>query len=72
MSWLERHEPWIDWKSKTLGATHFAPSGALVSHEPRGHEAESAMVLDIGMSELVSNEVAVVPERGSQDVRGAV
>ncbi|KAG2794467.1 hypothetical protein PC118_g23047 [Phytophthora cactorum] len=29
------------------------------------------MVLDIGMSELVSNEVAVVPERGSQDVRGA-
>ncbi|KAG2818866.1 hypothetical protein PC111_g12138 [Phytophthora cactorum] len=72
MAWLERHEPWIDWRSKTLGATHFAPSGALVSHEPtsarkqkrfwRGHEAESAMVLDIGMSELVSNEVAVVPE----------
>ncbi|KAG3128345.1 hypothetical protein PI126_g21442 [Phytophthora idaei] len=29
------------------------------------------MVLDIGMSELVSNEVAVVHERGSQDVRGA-
>ncbi|KAG3233510.1 hypothetical protein PI124_g21416 [Phytophthora idaei] len=29
------------------------------------------MVLDIGMSELVSNEVAVVPERGSQGVRGA-
>ncbi|KAG2763128.1 hypothetical protein Pcac1_g25194 [Phytophthora cactorum] len=29
------------------------------------------MVLDIGMSELVSNEVAVVPERDSQDVRGA-
>ncbi|KAG3058188.1 hypothetical protein PI125_g25273 [Phytophthora idaei] len=82
MAWLERHEPWIDWRSKTLGATHFAPSGALVSHEPtsarkqkrfwRGHEAESAMVLDIGMSELVSNEVAVGPEQGSQDVRGAV
>ncbi|KAG2781981.1 hypothetical protein PC116_g9120 [Phytophthora cactorum] len=29
------------------------------------------MVLDIGMSELVSNEIAVVHERGSQDVRGA-
>ncbi|KAG3183294.1 hypothetical protein PC128_g14230 [Phytophthora cactorum] len=81
MAWLEHHEPWIDWRSKTLGATHFAPSGALVSHEPtsakkqkrfwRGHEDESAMVLDIGMSELVSNEVAVVPERDSQDVRGA-
>ncbi|KAG2760895.1 hypothetical protein PC116_g23120 [Phytophthora cactorum] len=81
MAWLERHEPWIDWRSKTLGVTHFAPSGALVSHEPtsarkqkrfwRGHEAESAMVLDIGISELVSNEVAVVPERGPQEVRGA-
>ncbi|KAG4235385.1 hypothetical protein PC116_g16469 [Phytophthora cactorum] len=81
MAWLERHEPWIGWRSKTLGATHFAPSGALVSHEPtsarkqkrfwRGHEAESAMMLAIGMSELVSNEIAVVHERGSQDVRGA-
>ncbi|KAG3195954.1 hypothetical protein PC128_g8055 [Phytophthora cactorum] len=81
MAWLERHEPWIDWRSKTLGATHFAPSGALVSHERtsarkqnrfwRGHEAELVMVLDIPMSELVSNEVPVVQERGSQDVRGA-
>ncbi|KAG2877646.1 hypothetical protein PC115_g23304 [Phytophthora cactorum] len=81
MAWLERHEPWIDWRSKTLCATHFAPSGALVSHELTparkqkrfwcGHMAESALVLDIGMSELVSNEVAIVHERGSQDVRGA-
>ncbi|OWY96373.1 reverse transcriptase [Phytophthora megakarya] len=69
MAWLESHEPWIDWKSKTLGATRSSPSGALASHEPtsakrqkrywRGHKAESAMVLDIGMSEMVSNEVAV-------------
>ncbi|KAG2937684.1 hypothetical protein PC115_g4084 [Phytophthora cactorum] len=80
MAWLERHEPWIDWRSKTLGATHLAPIGALV-HEPtsarkqkrfwRGHEAESALVLGIRMSELVSNEVAIVHERGLQDVRGA-
>ncbi|RAW24699.1 hypothetical protein PC110_g18879 [Phytophthora cactorum] len=79
MAWLERHWPWIDWRSKTLGATHFAPSGALASHGPtparkqkrlwRGHKAESALVLDIGMSELVNNEVAIVHERGSQDVR---
>ncbi|KAG2922793.1 hypothetical protein PC117_g15885 [Phytophthora cactorum] len=77
MAWLERHWPWIDWRSKTLGATHFAPSGALASHGPtparkqkrlwRGHKAESALVLDIGMSELVNNEVAIVHERGSQD-----
>ncbi|OWZ14113.1 hypothetical protein PHMEG_00012447, partial [Phytophthora megakarya] len=25
MAWLERHEPWIDWRSMTLGATHFLP-----------------------------------------------
>ncbi|GMF34480.1 unnamed protein product [Phytophthora fragariaefolia] len=34
MAWLEHHEPWIGWWSKTLGATHFSPSGALASHEP--------------------------------------
>ncbi|KAI9988522.1 hypothetical protein PInf_021953 [Phytophthora infestans] len=52
-------------------------SGALVSHEPisarkqkrfwREHEAEAAVVQDIGTSEVVSNEVAVCPE----GVRGA-
>ncbi|OWZ17855.1 reverse transcriptase [Phytophthora megakarya] len=69
MTWLESHEPWFDWKSKTLGPTRSFHSGALTSHEPtsakrqkrywRGHKAESAVVLDIGMSEMVSNEVAV-------------
>ena len=34
MAWLERHEPWIDWRSKTLGATRDVPSKALESHEP--------------------------------------
>lgn len=34
MAWLERHETWIDWRSKTLGATRTVPSGALVSYEP--------------------------------------
>ncbi|ETN03557.1 hypothetical protein PPTG_15767 [Phytophthora nicotianae INRA-310] len=77
MAWLERHEPWIDWKSKTLGATRPSPSGALVSHEPtsarkqkrywREHEAEAAVVLDIGMSELIYNEVVVCP---GEDERG--
>ena len=34
MSWLERLEPWIDWRSKTLGATRNVPSEDLESHEP--------------------------------------
>ena len=25
MAWLERHEPWIDWRSKNLGATRNVP-----------------------------------------------
>ena len=33
MAWLERHEPWIDWRSKTLGATRNVPSKALESHK---------------------------------------
>ncbi|KAG2873050.1 hypothetical protein PC114_g26045 [Phytophthora cactorum] len=75
LSWLERQEPRIDWRSETLGATYFTPSGAMVSHEPnsarkqkrfwRGHEAKSAMVQGIGMSELVSNDVFVGPEQSS-------
>ena len=32
-AWLECHEPWIDWGSKTLGATRTTPSGSLESHE---------------------------------------
>ncbi|POM77493.1 Reverse transcriptase, partial [Phytophthora palmivora] len=62
MAWLERHEPWIDWKSKTLGATHFSPDGALASHEPtsartqkrywREHWTEMVSLLDVGVSEL--------------------
>ena len=66
MAWLERHDPWIDWRSKTLGATRTAPSGALESHEPtsarnqkrywREPLADNVSVLDIGMSELVDSD----------------
>ena len=67
MAWLERHEPWIDWRSKTLGATRNVPSEALESHEPtfarrqkrywREPLTEDVNVLDIGMSELVNSNV---------------
>ena len=67
MAWLERHEPWIDWRSKTLGATRNVPSEALDSHEPtfarqqkrywREPLTEDVNVLDIGMSELSNSNV---------------
>ncbi|GMF28603.1 unnamed protein product [Phytophthora fragariaefolia] len=83
MAWLERHGPWIDWRSKTLGATHFSPGGALASHEPtsarkqkrlwRGHWTDMVNVLDIGMSEMMDTESVVVksPEQSSWVERGA-
>ena len=67
MAWLERHEPWIDWRSKTLGATRNVSSD-LGSHEPtfarqqkrywREPLTESVSVLDIGVSELVDSDVS--------------
>ncbi|KAE8878986.1 hypothetical protein PF003_g36967 [Phytophthora fragariae] len=77
MAWLERHDPWIDWRSKTLGATHFSPGGALANHEPtsartqkpywREHWTESVSVLDVGVSEMMhtTDVGAVLPEVGS-------
>ncbi|GMF60064.1 unnamed protein product [Phytophthora fragariaefolia] len=69
MPWLERHEPWIDWGSQTLSATHFSPSGALASHEPtsarkqkrfwREHWTLVVNVLDIGMSGMMDTESVV-------------
>ena len=34
IAWLERHEQWVNWRSKTLGDTRNVPSEALESHEP--------------------------------------
>ncbi|GMF22950.1 unnamed protein product [Phytophthora fragariaefolia] len=66
MAWLERHEPWIDWRLKTLGTMHFSPSGALTSHEHTSarkqkgfwleHWTETVNVLDIGISEMMDTE----------------
>ncbi|GMF60327.1 unnamed protein product [Phytophthora fragariaefolia] len=83
MARLERHEPWINWRSKTLGATHFSPGGALASHEPtsarkqkrfwREHWTETVNVLDIGMSEMRDTKSVVdkSPKQSSWAERGA-
>ena len=66
MSWPEGHEPWIDWRSKTLGATHTAHSRSLESRGPTSARNQkhywceplddNASVLDIGTSELVDSD----------------
>ena len=67
MAWLERHEPWIDWRPKTLGTTRNVSSEVLESHEPtfarqqkhywREPLKEDVNVLDIGMYELANSNV---------------
>ncbi|GMF54737.1 unnamed protein product [Phytophthora fragariaefolia] len=60
MAWLERHEPWIDWRAKTLGFW-------------REHWTETVNVLDIGISEMMDTESVVDkgPEQSSWAERGA-
>ena len=67
MVWLERHEPWIDLRSNTVGATRNVSSEALEIHEPtfarqqkcywREPLTESVSVLDIGTSGLFAHDV---------------
>jgi hypothetical protein len=81
MAWLERHEAWIDWGSKTLGATRNVPSEVLESHEPtfarqqkrywREPLTEDVNVLDIGITELMySNVNDICPEQVSVTISG--
>ena len=67
MAWLERNEPWIGWRSKTLGATRNVPREVLESHEPTFDRQQKhyrrepftgdVNVLDIEMSELTNSNV---------------
>ena len=64
---LERHEPWLDWRSKTLGATRNVSIDDLESHQPtfarqqklywRKPLTDLVSVLNIGMSELIDPAV---------------
>ena len=63
MAWLECHEPWIDWRFKTLGATRIVSDESLDIHEPtfakkqkrycREPPTELISVLDIGVCEVL-------------------
>ena len=80
MVWLERHESWIDWRSKTLGVTRDVSTEALESHELtfsrqqkcylRETLTESVSVLDIGKFELVESDVNDNSEKASTPLSG--
>ena len=64
---MEWHEPWIDWRSKTLGATRNISSEALESNETTFYRqqkrywreplTESVSVLEIGKYGLLDFDV---------------
>ncbi|KAI9922852.1 hypothetical protein PsorP6_002373 [Peronosclerospora sorghi] len=64
MKWLERHEPWIDWKSKSIGSTHPRSGEALASHEPTFARSKKRFwreMPEIGMPDMINpNEVKEV------------
>ena len=50
MPWLQRHEPWIDWRSKAIG-----PSASYDSMKQRFiGECSTSEHIDVGVSEVVS------------------
>ncbi|GMF49847.1 unnamed protein product [Phytophthora fragariaefolia] len=78
MAWLEHHEPWIDWRSKTLGATHFSPSGALataslhahegmVGSEPRHHVCRPYDARGVAQNPLSEARIDDEPSLGAKD-----
>ncbi|KAI9907331.1 hypothetical protein PsorP6_004558 [Peronosclerospora sorghi] len=64
MKWMERHDTYIDWKSKSIGSTHQRSGEALASHEPTFARSQKRFWREmpgIGMSEMISpNEVKEV------------
>ena len=53
MVWLERHEPWIDLRSNTVGATRNVSSEALECHDPTFDGKKSTIGASHCMSQLV-------------------
>ncbi|POM75828.1 Pol protein [Phytophthora palmivora] len=66
MPWIKKHEPWIDWRGKTIGASRPAVSGrAQVSHAPPLFEIRPPETTD---KELLRNEKcweSLTPTKGT-------
>ncbi|KAG2772260.1 hypothetical protein PC129_g23418 [Phytophthora cactorum] len=86
MSWLEKHEPWIDWCGKAIGARRPAISDrALVSHVPtsvrnwaarKGRQDAVASKEYLGIVDVLDDSTEVVaagaaPDRARQPCAGS-
>ncbi|KAG2970214.1 hypothetical protein PC120_g26606 [Phytophthora cactorum] len=86
MPWLEKHEPWIDWRGKAIGASRGAVSNrALVSHVPtsvrnwaarKGRQDAVASKEYLGVVDVLDDSTEVVaagaaPDRARQPCAGS-
>ncbi|KAG3109493.1 hypothetical protein PI124_g4663 [Phytophthora idaei] len=86
MPWLEKHEPWIDWRGKAIGANRPAVSDrALVSHVPtsvrnwaarKGRQDAVASKEYLGVVDVLDDSTEVVaagaaPDRARQTCAGS-
>ncbi|KAG3066693.1 hypothetical protein PC122_g17669 [Phytophthora cactorum] len=86
MPWLEKHEPWIDWRGKAIGASRPAVSDrALVSHVPtsirnwaarKGRQDAGASKEFLGVVDVLDDSTEVVaagaaPDRARQPCAGS-
>ncbi|KAG3126496.1 hypothetical protein PI126_g22293 [Phytophthora idaei] len=77
MPWLEKHEPWIDWRGKAIGASRPAVSdGALVSHVPtsvrnwaarKGRQDAVASKEYLGVVDVLDDSTEVVAAGAAHD-----
>ncbi|KAG3065539.1 hypothetical protein PI125_g23982 [Phytophthora idaei] len=77
MPWLEKHEPWIDWRGKAIGASRRAVSDrALVSHVPtsvrnwaarKGHQDAVASKAYLGVVDVLDGSTEVVAAGAAPD-----
>ncbi|KAG3011393.1 hypothetical protein PC121_g15703 [Phytophthora cactorum] len=86
MPWLEKHEPWIDWRGKAIGVSRPAVfDGALVSHVPTSvrnwaaHKGRQDAVVSkeyVGVVDVFDDSTEVVaagaaPDRARQPCAGS-
>ncbi|KAG3125466.1 hypothetical protein PI124_g17258 [Phytophthora idaei] len=86
MPWLEKHEPWIDWRGKAIGASRPEVSDrALVSHVPtsvrnwaarKGRQDAVASKEYLGVVDVLNDSTEVVaagaaPDRARQSCAGS-
>ncbi|KAG3195847.1 hypothetical protein PC128_g8153 [Phytophthora cactorum] len=87
MPWLEKHEPWIDWRGKAIGASRPAVSDrALVSHVStsvrnwsarKGRQDAVASKEYLGVVDVLDDSTEVVaagaaPDRARQPCSGSL